>query len=404
MIQGLRGMFENQERAERYNISKSLFACKMAEGSLVNPHVIKMMGYIETLDKLGYELKDELATDVILQSIPVSYEPFIMNFHINDMEKIVAEFKIAEDNIKKNHNHMMMVQKEKKKRKHSTPPEGKCKEKVFDEPSSSKPKTEGKSGPSPDEECFHYHKKGHWFRNCKKYLEEQQQKKGSDTSTSGINIIEINVPVCSSDSCVFDTGSMIHTCKSLQGLSLTRRFAKGELDIHVGNGAKVVAITVDTFHLPLPLRLVLELNNYYYIPALCKSIISSSYLEEVDDYEIIIKNKHCSIYYNGIFYAYCPLVNGLYVLDLEDKSICNINTKLARLNDLNPTVLDLEDKSICNINTKRARLNDLSPTFIWHCRLGHIIEKALRDSIRMVCSTHLILNHLTLVCLVYLGK
>jgi hypothetical protein len=91
MIQGLCGMFENQTRAERYNISKVLFVCKLAEGSLVNPHVIKMMGYIETLDKLGCELKDDLATDVILQLLPMSYELFIMNFHMNSMEKSVAE-------------------------------------------------------------------------------------------------------------------------------------------------------------------------------------------------------------------------------------------------------------------------------------------------------------------------
>jgi hypothetical protein len=94
----------------------------------------------------------------------------------------------------------------------------------------------------------------------------------------------------------------------------------------------------------------LELNNCYCIPTLCKNIISYSWLEEVDGYEIIIKNKCCSIYYNGIFYAHCSLVNGLYVLDLEDKFVCNINTKWAQLNDLNPT-------------------------FIWHYRLDHINEK-----------------------------
>jgi hypothetical protein len=96
----------------------------------------------------------------------------------------------------------------------------------------------------------------------------------------------------------------------------------------------------------------LELNNSYCIPALCRSIISSSCLEEVDGYEIIIKNKHCSIYYNDIFYAHCPMVNELYVLDLKDKFVCNINMK-------------------------RARLNDLNPTFIWHCRLCHINEKRI---------------------------
>jgi hypothetical protein len=145
---------------------------------------------------------------------------------------------------------------------------------------------------------------------------------------------------------------MIHTCKSLQGLSVTRRFTKGELDVDVGNGAKVAAIVVGTFHLLLPSGLVLELNNCYCTPALCKNIISSSCLEEVDGYEIIIKNKNCSIYYNDIFYAHCSLVNGLYVLNLEDKFVCNINVK-------------------------RARLNDLNPTFICHCHLGHINEKSI---------------------------
>jgi hypothetical protein len=119
MIQGLRGMFENLARAERYNILKGLFACKLVEGSPVSPHVIKMMGYIETLTKLGYKIKDDLATYVILESPPVSYESFIMDFHINGMEKTVTELhgmlKTTEDSIKKNPNHVMIVQKEKKK-------------------------------------------------------------------------------------------------------------------------------------------------------------------------------------------------------------------------------------------------------------------------------------------------
>jgi hypothetical protein len=99
---------------------------------------------------------------------------------MNGMEKTVAELhgilKTTEDSIKKNSNHVMMVQKEKKNRKHWTPSKGKGKEKVSDEPSSSKPMTKGNSGPSSNEECFHCHKKGHWFRNCKKYLEGQKKK------------------------------------------------------------------------------------------------------------------------------------------------------------------------------------------------------------------------------------
>jgi hypothetical protein len=169
-------MFENQARDDRYNISKVLFVYKLAEGSLISAHVIKMMGYIETLTKLSCEIKDDLATDVILHSLPASYESFIMNFCMNGMEKTVAELhgmlKTAEDSIKKNPNHVMMVQKDKKKMKCWTPPKGKGKKKISDEPPSSKPKTKGKAGPSPDKECFHCHKKGHWLRNYNKYLDE----------------------------------------------------------------------------------------------------------------------------------------------------------------------------------------------------------------------------------------
>ena len=109
-------MFENQARVERYNISKSLFSCKLVEGSPVSPHVIKMIGYIETLDRLGSELHDDLAVDIILQSLPPSYEPFIMNFQMNGMEKSLSELhgmlKTAEESIKKSTNHVMVVQKE----------------------------------------------------------------------------------------------------------------------------------------------------------------------------------------------------------------------------------------------------------------------------------------------------
>ncbi|KAK8662808.1 hypothetical protein V6N13_024696 [Hibiscus sabdariffa] len=57
----------------------------MTEGSPVRAHVIMMMGYIQTLEKLGFPLKDELATDVILQSFPDNFKPFVLNFNMNEI-------------------------------------------------------------------------------------------------------------------------------------------------------------------------------------------------------------------------------------------------------------------------------------------------------------------------------
>jgi hypothetical protein len=56
---------------------------------------------------------------------------------------------------------------------------------------------------------------------------------------------------------------MIHTCKLLQGFTRVKRFARGKVDLRIGNGVKVVALAMDTYPLRLYSGLVLELNNCY---------------------------------------------------------------------------------------------------------------------------------------------
>ncbi|KAK8696737.1 hypothetical protein V6N13_001866 [Hibiscus sabdariffa] len=60
----------------------------MSEGSPIGAHV---MGYIQTLKKLGFPLKDESATDVILQSLPDNFKPFVLNFNINEINKTLPQ-------------------------------------------------------------------------------------------------------------------------------------------------------------------------------------------------------------------------------------------------------------------------------------------------------------------------
>ncbi|KAK8979704.1 hypothetical protein V6N11_027739 [Hibiscus sabdariffa] len=105
IIQNLKEIYEGQARQERYETSKALFQCKMSEGSSVGAHVIKMMGYIQTLEKLGFALNDELATDVILQSLPDSFNQFVMNFNMNEINKTLPQLlgmlRTAESNMKR---------------------------------------------------------------------------------------------------------------------------------------------------------------------------------------------------------------------------------------------------------------------------------------------------------------
>ena len=70
--------------------------------------------------------------------------------------------------------------------------------------------------------------------------------------------------------------------------------AKGEEDLRVGNGERVVALAVGTYYLSLPSGLVFELDNCYYVLAMSRNIISISCLDMVG-FSFIIKNNICSI-------------------------------------------------------------------------------------------------------------
>ena len=49
----LKEMFRARAQHERYVTTKALTTCKMAPGTPVSAHVLKMKGYIDTLEKLG---------------------------------------------------------------------------------------------------------------------------------------------------------------------------------------------------------------------------------------------------------------------------------------------------------------------------------------------------------------
>ncbi|KAK8583636.1 hypothetical protein V6N12_067899 [Hibiscus sabdariffa] len=164
MIQNLKEIYEGQARQERYETLKALFQCKMTEGTPVGAHVIKMMGYIQTLEKLGFSLKDELATDLILQSLPDSFKPFVLNFNMNEINKTLPHSPRSE-------------KKRKEKKVAKSKGNGKTKAK-------GKNALKPKDGISKDGKCFHCEKSGHWKRNCHVYLEEVKKAKAVGASVS----------------------------------------------------------------------------------------------------------------------------------------------------------------------------------------------------------------------------
>ena len=56
MLNHLKALYDKRARNERYDISQELFHYKIEVGSSVATHVLKMIGLIEKLEKLGFML------------------------------------------------------------------------------------------------------------------------------------------------------------------------------------------------------------------------------------------------------------------------------------------------------------------------------------------------------------
>ena len=72
MITDLKAVFAPQARAERYEASELFFSTKMEEHSSVSKHVVKISGYVQRLNALECKIPNELATDRVLQSLPLA--------------------------------------------------------------------------------------------------------------------------------------------------------------------------------------------------------------------------------------------------------------------------------------------------------------------------------------------
>ena len=124
----------------------------MAEGSTISEHVIKLVSYAQRLCDLGFAISATLGTDILLVSLPLSYNGFIMNYNMNGLDKttdeLFAMLKTAEASMQMDPSHVLAVMNttsfKKMGKGRNAKSSGKTKDQV---------KTE--SGPTQDSEC-HY--------------------------------------------------------------------------------------------------------------------------------------------------------------------------------------------------------------------------------------------------------
>ncbi|KAK1610051.1 hypothetical protein QYE76_033724 [Lolium multiflorum] len=169
LMKELKTIFETHAAVECYEASKHFFSCMMEEGSSISEHMLVMTGHAKKLSDLGIVIPNRLGINRVLQSLTPSYKNFVMNYNMQNMNKEFPELfgmlKAAEIEIKKEHQ-VLMVNKTTSFKK-----QGKSKGKFKKGgKKAATPPMKPKNGPKPDADCYYCKEKGHWKRNCSKYL------------------------------------------------------------------------------------------------------------------------------------------------------------------------------------------------------------------------------------------
>jgi hypothetical protein len=254
MIMELKDMFQQQARLEHFETVRTIHNTRMAEGESVSAHVLNMKGHIDHLERLECPYPLPLATDLILNSLPKSFDSFILNYNMNGWEKSLSELhqmlKTAERNLPKHANPVLNIREGGVKRAHTTNPSSRGKGKAQGakgkgkKPVQTPPPKKAKS--HANDTCLECNQLGHWRRNCPVYLAKLKSAKVDASTSGGIYVITVNLFNFQLNSWVFDTGCGTHICNCMQGFRLQRKLQEGEVILHVGNGATVAAESIGT--------------------------------------------------------------------------------------------------------------------------------------------------------------
>nr|GEX05754.1 retrotransposon protein, putative, Ty1-copia subclass [Tanacetum cinerariifolium] len=91
MLQELISMFEKQAGVERFDLIQTFHACKQEDGKSVSQYVLKMKGYVDKLERLGYVLPQDLSVGLILNGFTSDFAEFVRNHNMHNMGKTIGE-------------------------------------------------------------------------------------------------------------------------------------------------------------------------------------------------------------------------------------------------------------------------------------------------------------------------
>ncbi|KAL0445522.1 UNVERIFIED_CONTAM: Transposon Ty2-DR3 Gag-Pol polyprotein [Sesamum latifolium] len=288
-----------------------------------------MLSLVEKLEDLKAGLNNDTYIDVILQSLPPSYDPFIVNYNMNGLEKSIRELI------------NMLVQYD--ATTHKSEPTV-----LVGEASTSKVKGKGarrwkrKKGNGTASQPLLAPK-------VLLLLPRRERAKGRLGVLSGRRQM---ICVCIAKERGIGRGS-VHNSAPTQVLERSRRLSKDEMILRLGDGKAVAAEAMGSLRLVVSNHIRIDLKDCYFVPSMVKNIISIPLLDS-EGFKFFI-NKSCFyLVYDDVYHLLGTLVNGLYILQ--------------------------QSNLIMTAQHKR-KVDNHENAQIWYARLGHISKDRISSAI-----------------------
>ncbi|XP_075076637.1 uncharacterized protein LOC142163265 [Nicotiana tabacum] len=92
MLESLKEMFGEKNRAAKRTSMKALLNTKMSEGLSVRDHVMKMMGLLNELEVFGAVIDKESQVEMVMKTLPESFHQFHLIYNMNKMDLSQGKF------------------------------------------------------------------------------------------------------------------------------------------------------------------------------------------------------------------------------------------------------------------------------------------------------------------------
>ncbi|XP_074374085.1 uncharacterized protein LOC141714466 [Apium graveolens] len=105
MLFNLKEPFGDRNRAATQVAMKALMNTQMTEETPIRGYILKMLSHLNEIEILGDELDGETQIDIVLMSLPKSFEQFHLNYNMNkrlySLTELLTELQETEGLFKK---------------------------------------------------------------------------------------------------------------------------------------------------------------------------------------------------------------------------------------------------------------------------------------------------------------